>query len=106
MNEKSYTSWQTMGDNTLLETIGSFIKHHRVNQNKTQNNTAMEAGISRSTLSLLECGQKVSLNTLVKVLRTLNLLFVMDIFEISDEISPIAYAKQKKNKRQRASTLK
>ena len=102
MNDNSYNDWVSMSDKTLTATIGNFIKHHRLNQNKTQDQVSVEAGISRSTLSLLERGEKVTLSSLIQVLRVLDLLFIMDVFQISNEISPIEYAKLQKNKRQRA----
>ena len=91
-----------MSDKALLATIGSFIKHHRLNQNRPQSDVAKSAGISRSTLSLMERGENVSLSSLIQVLRILDLLYIMDIFNVSNEISPIKYAKLEKAKRQRA----
>ncbi|OQX78307.1 MAG: transcriptional regulator [Bacteroidetes bacterium 4484_276] len=105
MNDISYTNWVSMSDKALTETIGSFIKHHRINQNRTQGELAGAAGISRSTLSLLERGETVTLNTVIKVLRVLDLLYVMDTFAVKDEISPIEYAKLQKNKRKRARNI-
>ncbi len=102
MNDNSYINWVSMSDNALSETIGNFIKHHRLNQNRTQEDVAKAASISRSTLSLLEKGQKISLNNLIKVLRVLDLLYIMDIFQVKEEISPIEYAKMQKNKKKRA----
>jgi transcriptional regulator with XRE-family HTH domain len=67
---------------------------------------ASAAGISRSTLSLLERGEKVALSSLIKVLRVLDLLYIMDVFKVKDEISPIQYAKLLKKKRKRARTKK
>lgn len=102
MNDISYNDWSSMSDKALLEAIGSFIQHHRLNQNKSQGDVAEAAGISRSTLSLLERGGKITLSSLIQVLRVLDLLHVMDVFKVSNEISPIEYAKLQKNKRQRA----
>jgi len=102
MNDKSYNDWVSMSDKALSATIGNFIKHHRLNQNKTQDEVSVAAGISRSTLSLLERGEKVTLSSLIQVLRMLDLLYIMDIFQINNETSPIEYAKLQKNKRQRA----
>ncbi|PCJ95770.1 MAG: transcriptional regulator [Flavobacteriaceae bacterium] len=102
MNDISYNNWVEMNDSSLIEVIGTYVQHHRLNQNKSQNNVAKAAGISRSTLSLLERGEKITLNSLIQVLRALNLLHIMDVFKIKNEISPIAYAKLQKNKRQRA----
>jgi len=91
-----------MTDKALSITIGAFVKHHRLNQNKTQDKVSTSAGISRSTLSLLERGETVTLSTLIQVLRVLDLLYIMEAFEVKDQISPIEYAKMQKNKRQRA----
>jgi len=102
MNENSYTNWSSMTDKALVETIGKFVQHHRLAQNKSQVEVAESAGISRSTLSLLERGEKISLSSLIQVLRILDLLYIMDIFKVDNEISPIEYAKLQKNKRQRA----
>lgn len=102
MNDISYTNWLSMSDKALIETIGSFVQHHRLNQNKSQSTVAKDAGISRSTLSLLERGENISLSSLIQVLRVLDLLYIMDIFKVNDEISPIEYVKLQKNKRQRA----
>ncbi len=105
MNDLSYKEWTSMTDKALIETIGKFIQHHRLNQNRSQQDVAHDAGISRSTLSLLERGEKVALISLIQVLRVLDLLYIMDIFSVKKEISPIAYAKLIKNQRQRASTM-
>lgn len=92
-----------MSDKALAEQIGAFIKHHRMEQNQTQETLANAAGISRSTLSLLERGETVTLATLIQVLRILDLLHVMEVFWIQQTISPLALAKMEKNKRKRAS---
>lgn len=106
MNDFSYNNWSSMSDNNLSETIGSFIQHHRLNQNQSQDDVAKAAGISRSTLSLMERGGKVALNSLIRVLRVLDQLQIMDVFQVRNEISPIEYAKIQKNKRKRASNKK
>ena len=104
MNDKSYENRVTMTDASYINSIGVFIKKNRLKQNKTQGEVADAAGISRSTLSLLERGQTVTIATLIQVLRVLDLLSVMDVFETTDEISPLAYAKLKKAQRERASS--
>lgn len=56
MNDISYMNWSAISDNEIARHIGEFVKHHRMQQDKTQEMLAKEAGISRSTLSLLERG--------------------------------------------------
>ncbi len=102
MNDKSYINWLSMSDAALALTIGEFVRHHRLSQNKTQGEVAEAANISRSTLCLLEKGESVTVATLLQVLRVLDLLSIMDIFRVSHEISPIEYAKLQEKRRQRA----
>jgi transcriptional regulator with XRE-family HTH domain len=102
MNDSSYKNWASMSDKALIEQIGAYIKHHRLQQNKTQEEVAGEAGISRSTLSLLERGETVTLTTLIQVLRVLDQLHVMDSFKVNETVSPLTLAKLEKEKRKRA----
>ena len=102
MSDNSYIQWNSMSDKALIKMIGKFIQHHRLNQNKSQSDVAKAANISRSTLSLLERGEKVTLNSLIQILRILDLLHIIEIFKIDNQISPIEYAKIQKKKRSRA----
>lgn len=102
MTDLSYTNWVSMNDKALAEQIGAFISYHRLDQNKTQDILANAAGISRSTLSLLERGETVTLATLIQTLRALDQLHVMEVFSVKQTISPLALAKMEKEKRQRA----
>jgi transcriptional regulator with XRE-family HTH domain len=91
-----------LSDMAILRMIGDFIKKKRMALNKTQDTLAEEASISRSTLSLLERGEKVNLITLIQVLRVLDELQILEAFEVRQQISPIEYIKlQKKYERQR-----
>ncbi len=102
MTDFSFKNWDSMSDKSLAAHIGIFVKHQRMEQNKTQDVLASAAGISRSTLSLLERGEAVTLATLVQVLRVLDQLHVMDVFTVQQVTSPMALAKMEKSKRQRA----
>jgi transcriptional regulator with XRE-family HTH domain len=102
MTELSYNKYQAMSDKAFAELIGDFVRHHRLQQNRTQHTLARDAGISRSTLSLLERGETVTLATLIQVLRVLEKLHVMEVFSVKQGVSPLALAKQQKSKRKRA----
>lgn len=106
MTENAFRNWHAMSDQALTANIGAFVKHHRLEQNKTQEVLSHEAGISRSTLSLLERGETVTLATLIQVLRVLDQLQVMDAFEVRERISPLALAKAEQGKRKRARNTK
>lgn len=90
-------------DTVLLQNIGNFIQQTRIRQNRTQEELASDAAISRSTLSLIERGDNISLINLIKILRILDALYVLTSFQISDEISPLQLAKRKDKTRQRVS---
>ena len=101
MNEIADNNWHTMSDDRILQKIGEFIKYHRMEQNKIQTILAKDAGISRSTLSLLERGETVTVATLIRVLRVLDKLYIINDFTIPTQISPLLLAQNEKRKRQR-----
>lgn len=102
MNEISYNNWVAMTDDALIAHVGDYIKHHRLQQNRSQTQVATDAGISRSTLSLLERGEDVRLSTLLQVLRVLDLLHILSSFNVQEQLSPLAIAKAQHGKRYRA----
>lgn len=54
------------------------------------------SGLNRWTLSQIENGESITLSSLIQILRAQDCLFVLDAFNYSDEISPLEYAKLKK----------
>lgn len=90
-------------DKTFLQNIGNFIRQVRIQQKCTQKDLANDAAISRSTLSLIERGENISLLNLIKILRILDALYVLKNFQLSEEISPLQLAKGRNRPRQRAS---
>lgn len=97
MSDNSYINWSAMSDAAITQAIGKYVKQQRVEQNRTQSELAKDAGISRSTLSLLERGEPVMLFTLLQVLRILDSLHVLNAFNVQPKISPmlVAEAQQK-----------
>jgi transcriptional regulator with XRE-family HTH domain len=102
MMENANDNWAAMSDGAIISTIGDYVKHQRLAQNKTQAQIAEHAGINRWTLSQLENGQAITLTSLIQILRALDLLHLFNVFEFEDEISPIELAKRDKQKRKRA----
>lgn len=98
-----YTSidWVQMSDVAIVKQIGNYIKHERLQQRKTQAKLAETAGLNRWTISQIENGDSITLSSLIQVLRALDRLYVLRMFEVSDEISPLEYAKLKKNEKKR-----
>lgn len=103
MSDKNIIDRYKMSDDAIIQTIGNFVKYHRLQQNITQKSLAEKAGINRTTLSDLELGKRTQLITLIQVLRILNKLHVFDSFEVKQQISPILLAEMEMKMRQKAS---
>lgn len=106
MIENTNIDWVAMTDRAIISAIGNFIRHKRLEQNKTQAQIATKAGINRWTLSQIENGESVTLVSLIQILRALDLLHLLNIFKIEKKISPIELAKLERQKRQRARNKK
>ncbi|MDD4033747.1 MAG: helix-turn-helix transcriptional regulator [Bacteroidales bacterium] len=104
MNDISYNKWNVMSDDSIVRQIGEFVRYHRMEANKNQERLAKDAGISRSTLSLLERGETVTIATLIRVLRVLDQLHVLNGFTVVHQQSPLLLAKEEKNRRQRVAS--
>ncbi|HUH72815.1 MAG TPA: helix-turn-helix transcriptional regulator [Chitinophagales bacterium] len=100
MSETSYANYYS--DQAIMKRIGKFIQHKRLEKNLSQEEVSQQAVMSRSTLSLMERGQNITISNLIKVLRTLDALYVLDTFEIIQNISPMILAEADSKKRKRA----
>jgi len=94
-------NWFQMSDAAIVQQIGNYVKYERQQQNKTQEQLSESAGLNRWTISQIENGESISLTSLLRILRVLDRLPVLNNFEYSDEISPLEYAKLKKKQKQR-----
>jgi transcriptional regulator with XRE-family HTH domain len=101
MTDISYNNWTAASDTAIMERLGAFIKHHRLLQNKTQEQLAKEAGIARSTLSLFEKGENTSLLVFIQLLRSLKMLQMLQEFQAKQQVSPLELARLERSKRQR-----
>lgn len=101
MTDIPYIKIENNSDLAIVEKIGRFIKYHRINQNFTQTELAKNAGMSRSTLSLLERGESVNILTLLQVLRTLHQLHILEGFFEKPQISPMQLAMEDQKTRYR-----
>jgi transcriptional regulator with XRE-family HTH domain len=103
---KTNMDWVQMTDAAIVEQIGRYIKQKRLDLNKTQKQLAEDSGLNSWTISKVENGEAINLTSLIQLLRALDALYVFDDFTVQDEISPLAYAKLKKEQRKRASSKK
>ncbi len=98
---KTHNNWIAMTDDAIVAELGNFIKKNRIAKNKTQAETATAAGINRWTISQIENGEAISLNSLIQILRALDILYVFNSFIFQEQISPLEAVKLKKKERKR-----
>lgn len=92
-------------DTRLIELIGSKIRSLRLNRNQSQTSVAADSGVAVSVVQRLENGSGCTLINLVKILRGMQQLELLDDFFKEDLVSPRMLAKLSKaeKKRKRAS---
>lgn len=82
--------WHAISNSALLEQLGDFIQHTRLQQNKTQQQVATDAGINRSTMVQIENGGGGTLLSFIQILRVLEQLQLFQHFEIKQQqLSPL-----------------
>ncbi len=101
MMENASNIWSESSDNALQAMIGQFIQQSRIRQNKSQQQVANDAGINRSTLSQIENGRGGTLLSLIQILRVLDQLPFLKVFQVEEKASPLYLAKMEMKKRKR-----
>lgn len=95
-------------DTEIHKQIGKKIKEWRLQINMSQKRLAKDAGLSLITVQQLEYGNRVTLETLIRVLRILGRLDELTPFFKEEPVSPILAAKIEhstgKHRRKRASS--
>ncbi len=93
----------TMTDTAVLAELGHRLTRHRLARNWTQAQTAARAGVGQATVQRAERGESVQMTSMVKLLRTLELLEGLDA-AIPESIDlPIAQlAREQRGARRRA----
>lgn len=104
--ENTNINWNEFSDGALLEKIGQFVQQTRLRQNKSQQQVADAAGVNRSTLSQVENGRGGTLLSLIQILRVLNQMSFLEVFQVEEKVSPMYLAKLEMKKRRRARTPK
>jgi transcriptional regulator with XRE-family HTH domain len=102
MMENISINWNEMSDTSVLEQIGRFVQQSRLRQNKSQQQVADAAGVNRTTLSQIENGKGGTLSSLIQILRVLNQLSFVKVFQVEDRPSPMYLATLEMKKRKRA----
>lgn len=95
--------WYGMSDNEIIRDIGRRLKALRLTKNITQDELALKTGLNRVTISKTERGQKISLLSLLQILRGLDELQRLDSIIPEETVSPLKLAMLKSRQRKRAS---
>jgi putative transcriptional regulator len=90
----------------LQRDLGRRIEALRLGRNIQQSALAREAGVSRRTITRLESGQSVSLDTLLRVMRALGLSSRLATLLPEPSVQPIERVRLKRKQRKRASARK
>ena len=102
MMENTNIKWSESSDEAMQAMIGQFIQQSRIRQNKSQQDVADAAGINRSTLSQIENGRGGTLITLIQILRVLDQISFLKVFQVEEKASPLYLAKMEMKKRKRS----
>ncbi|GAB3323409.1 hypothetical protein GCM10027511_32370 [Hymenobacter humi] len=95
--------WYALSDLAAVREIGRNLQLIRLNQDISQQELAVQTGLSRLTISQVENGRPASTLTLVQLLRALGRLDVLEVLEESATISPLQAVRLARQRRQRAS---
>lgn len=93
MNKLSYQEYQ--------ELIGNRIKQYRVNAGISQKDLENESGVSVRSISRLEQGASIQLESLIKILSALNLDRNIDLLIPDQTKRPSFYLNDKEKTKQR-----
>jgi transcriptional regulator with XRE-family HTH domain len=89
-------------DKAVLDELGARLARTRLEQNVSQEQLATAAGVSKSTVERIETGREVKLTSLVRILRALGRLELLDRLLPEPLPSPIERARLQGRRRQRA----
>ena len=62
----------------IMSLVGSRLRQRRLERNKTVDELAAHAGVNRKTILSLESGKDITFSSLIKILRSMNMLGVLE----------------------------
>ena len=89
-----------LDDADLEGVIGARMKRHRLNLNLSQNELSQKAGVARRTITSVENGQGGTLSTLIRLLRAMDKISLLEEFLTEPELSAEQEKKAKRGKLQ------
>lgn len=101
-----YHDFQTASPKQSILAIGSQLEQLRLSKNLSQALVASEAGVSRRTITRMEAGETVSLDTFVRVLKVYDIADRIATLFPEHTVRPIERVKLGGKQRKRASSVK
>ncbi len=101
-----YLNLSSASSERLLAFIGEQLEQLRLTQNISQAKAASEAGVSRRTITRMEVGEAVSLDTFVRVLKVYGAVDRLAMLFPDQSVRPLDRMKLSGRQRQRASSVK
>ena len=95
--------WNKLGDPAIVRELCGNLKQMRLSKNWSQSELAKHSGIDRVTISRMENGRASTLLTFVQILRALDNLYVLNVFNEEPEVSPLKLLKLQAKERKKAS---
>jgi len=91
-------------DSAILKELGNRLARVRIRRNMTQASLAKQAGISKPTLERIEAGRDAQVSSLIRLLRVLDMLSVLDDTIPAAKASPMERLRTGGKTRKRASS--
>lgn len=91
-------------DDAVLTELGGRLARTRLERNLSQEKLAAEAGVSKRTVERLEAGEPVKSNSLIRTLRALGQLEILDRLVPEPVPSPVERVRLQGRRRRRAGT--
>ena len=100
-----YHDFQTASPQQSIQTLGHQLEQLRLSKNLSQSAVAAEAGVSRRTITRMEAGETVSLDTFVRVLKVYEVADRLATLFPEHNVRPIERVKLGGKQRKRASSV-
>lgn len=78
-------------ENRIMKEFGNRVAKYRIALQKTQEELAEEAGVSRGTITRMEKGESIQFDNLIKVMKVLNICANLDMLvpDMNDDPSDL-----------------
>lgn len=101
-----YNDFQTSSPQQSIQAIGHQLEQLRLSKNLSQAAVAAEAGVSRRTITRMEAGETISLDTFVRVLKVYGVADRIATLFPEHSVRPLERVKLAGKQRKRASSVK